>query len=214
MYGIEPWNKGLPPEQQPMYKIEPWIKGLSSEKHPMYNKKHTEEAKKKMSKSRKGKPKSKEHKKILYENLENWRRKNPEILRENARKASQKNRARGNKLELKVKKKLDDIYPNEWIHNTDWKKVIGGKIPDFYHFSLPIVIEVNGKYWHSKEITGRTQAEEEQWIIDHYKKHNYDCIVLWEAEINTYGFEQLLIERISSVYLKVDINIVKEEIKC
>ena len=103
---------------------------------------------------------------------------------------------------------LQKIYPNEFIHNIgkdniNDQKFVAHKVPDFYHKSLPILIEIFGDYWHSKKFTGKEKENHEQEMINHYKKSGYDCLVFWECEVNGSNFEQLLIERISTLLIKI-----------
>lgn len=111
----------------------------------------------------------------------------------------------GSKLEDYVKEVLNKLYSNHWVHNNKQTfKVISGKIPDFYHVSLPVVIEINGDYWHSKKMTGVDTDIHEQQQIEHYKKYGYDCIVFWEFEVKGMNFEHLVVERLSQLYLKFE----------
>lgn len=117
------------------------------------------------------------------------------------------------KLENYTKEVLNKLYQNEFIHNNKPPlKIIGGKVPDFYHISLPIVILINGEYWHSKARTGVSMDVHEQQQTDHYKKYGYDCLVFWEHEVNGMNFENLLIERLLSLYMKFDnTKVIKKE---
>jgi len=62
--------------------------------------------------------------------------------------------------------------------------------PDFIHNSEQVCIDINGSYWHSQNITGRTREEEEQHQIDSYAQNNWHCIVVWDYELQ--DEEQLL----------------------
>lgn len=107
------------------------------------------------------------------------------------------------KLEIYVREVLDKLYPNEWHHNNKAPiKIVGKRIPDFYHKYLPFTIETNGTYWHSEKMVGVSNVVHEEEQIAHYKKYGYECIVFWENEVRGINFEALLIERLMELYLK------------
>ena len=66
------------------------------------------------------------------------------------------------------------------------------KWPDFYNPKTRQVVEVLGTYWHRDRILpeGKTHATPEE-LISWYKESDWDCIVLWENEVenfkNTFG---------------------------
>ena len=144
-----------------------------------------------------------EYKKLMSEiSTKTWQ--NPKLREKIIRASVKVTGANKSKLEKYVDIVLDKLYSNEWIHNKQPFKIINGKVPDFYHISLPIVIEVNGDFWHSKWKTGVSKDVHEQQQIDHYKKYGYDCLVFWEYEVNGMNFENLLVERLGQLYLKFE----------
>ena len=66
------------------------------------------------------------------------------------------------------------------------------KWPDFYNPKTRRVVELLGTYWHRDRILpeGKTHATPEE-LISWYKESDWDCIVLWENEVenfkNTFG---------------------------
>lgn len=68
---------------------------------------------------------------------------------------------------------LKELGLSEWKFTGDGSYPIAGKFPDFYDGDKKI-IEVFGGYWHKKE--------EEQERIEHFRKHGYDCIILWDHQ--------------------------------
>lgn len=149
---------------------------------------------------------SKSEFKIKMANISKQRWQDPVYKDRVVRATASSNGKNYSQLEFYMKEILNKLYSNEWIHNKSPIKIIGGKIPDFVHVHKQIVIEVNGDYWHSKVVTGVDKNIHEQQQIDHYKKYGHDCVVFWECEINGLNFEQLLIERLSNLYLKVENN--------
>lgn len=56
----------------------------------------------------------------------------------------------------------------------DGKLIIGGRCPDFSDNNGKL-IELFGRHWH--------EPEEEQERVDFFKKHGYDCLVIWVREL-------------------------------
>jgi len=71
---------------------------------------------------------------------------------------------------------IEGNFPGEVAYTGDGKAgiVIGGKIPDFKYINKDKVIEELGGlgYYHF--------YEDEQMLIEHYRKYGYECIVVWE----------------------------------
>lgn len=64
--------------------------------------------------------------------------------------------------------------------------VIGNKFPDFTHNSEKMVIEVFGRVFHDPKhtfIKKLAYDKTEQGTIEHYKKHGYKCLVIWDKEL-------------------------------
>jgi len=78
---------------------------------------------------------------------------------------------RPNRLELKL---LKILTPFGFQYVGDGQLIIGGKCPDFWNGDHKL-IELYGDYWHSGD-----NPEER---IDHFGKHGYDCLVIWEHEL-------------------------------
>lgn len=94
--------------------------------------------------------------------------------------------SRPNGLECKVQVIVsENNLPFEYVGNRAFwiERKNQNKNPDFKHKFLKKVIEVNGDYWHSKNITGLSRKEHEQNMIDFYKSQNYECLILWENDI-------------------------------
>jgi hypothetical protein len=81
-----------------------------------------------------------------------------------------------NKIETFILELLDEHYPYEWSYVGDGTLVIGGKCPDFCrNHGHNHLIEFYGDYWH--------KGENEQERIDHFKKHGYETIIIWEKQV-------------------------------
>lgn len=64
-------------------------------------------------------------------------------------------------------------------------KIIGGKIPDFTHYSENKVIELFGEFWHPKS--------DEEKRINHFNQNNYKCLIIWASELKN---KKTLIEKL------------------
>ena len=81
---------------------------------------------------------------------------------------------RPNFVEQKVLTILDSNFPSQWKYVGDGKLIIGGKCPDYWNGGHKL-IELFGDFWH--------KGENPQRRIDHFVKHNYNCLVIWEHEL-------------------------------
>ena len=113
---------------------------------------------------------------------------NPELKRENreralklwkeeryVRKQMIARKVTPNKAELYLDCVLKQSFPAEWSYVGDGKVIIGGKCPDFIHNGEKAVIDLFGDYWHN--------SSEEESRIEHFKRHGYKCLVIWEHEL-------------------------------
>ena len=83
-----------------------------------------------------------------------------------------------NKLELRVQRWLNKMFPNEYKYVGDFQTFIGGKCPDFMNVNgQKKLIEVFGDYWH--------QDDDPQKRIDHFSEYGFKTLVLWESDINS-----------------------------
>lgn len=80
-----------------------------------------------------------------------------------------------NRSEERLMEIIEAVCPGEYKYNR-WEYVIAGKIPDFVNVNgKKKVIELFGDAFHDKE--------EEEKLIEHYKKHGWDCLVIWASEL-------------------------------
>jgi len=75
----------------------------------------------------------------------------------------------------------------EFQYVGDGSLWIGSKNPDFVHNNVKNkVIEIFGDYWH--------KGENPQERVDYFHKYGYDCLVIWEHELED---KEVLVEKLS-----------------
>ena len=84
------------------------------------------------------------------------------------------------KPEIKMMGILDFNFRDEWRYTGNhsfWITFADGKHknPDFIHRHRRVALEVFGRFWH--------KPEEEKYLIDRYREKGWECIVVWEDEI-------------------------------
>jgi len=89
-----------------------------------------------------------------------------------------------NKKETNLLEILNELFPNEYIFVGDFKLWIDGKNPDFICYNKNKLIEHFGDYWHSEELIGKPEYLHEEERKNHFLKHGYDCLIIWESELN------------------------------
>lgn len=167
----------------------------------MYGKSQSEEAKKKIGSA------NSIRMRVFYSNLKNllehtlslrkaakktsatikhqWDTMSEEVKRERIYKTVSKACKKPNGSEKKLESLLDKHFPNEWEYVGNGKLIVNGKCPDFSRIDKKQLIELFGTYWHKND-----NPEEK---IQHYSKSGYECIVVWENELDK---PDILIERI------------------
>lgn len=149
---------------------------------PLYfGKKHTEETKKKISKSSIGKKHSNKTKKKISE----WGIKNSQIKRAAGIKG---NIAASKSSETNIEKILYEylLYKNikfEKQHNINNRFVVDAYVP-----SLNLVIEADGNYWHSLDKIKKKDKAENAYL----KACGYKVIRLSEKDILSGKFKEIL----------------------
>ncbi|MBE3115604.1 hypothetical protein IMZ68_00205 [Candidatus Bathyarchaeota archaeon] len=91
-----------------------------------------------------------------------------------------------NKPETILMNLLEKLYPGEWIYNgnNDQDIVINGCVPDFVSTTRMSLCEVFGNFWHSSADRILRVNQTEQGRIQAYKESGYDCLVVWEHELD------------------------------
>jgi hypothetical protein len=75
---------------------------------------------------------------------------------------------------------LEQLCPGEWKYVGDYSFLIGGKNPDFVNINgQKKCIEHYGTYWH--------KGDNPQDRIDLFKSYGWDCLVIWEHELNNFS---------------------------
>lgn len=159
--GREPWNKGLTKETDPrMARLSELVR--YTQNSPEFDK---ENWLKNLKKSHRTKQ--------FY----NW------FFNVQLPKWNKSSSIKPNKLEKRIIKIFSDFQiPVKYV--GDHKLWIGHKNPDFISDDKKSVIEIFGDYWHSRKITGHSKEKEEQQRINHFAKYGYECLIIWEHEIN------------------------------
>lgn len=88
------------------------------------------------------------------------------------------------KLPNKSEKMLIDIFQKEHIPLTycgDGSFILMGKIPDFVNIEKKVVVEFNGRFWHSKNEWNDAYDDSEE-RIEHFNKYGYKCYIIWDDE--------------------------------
>jgi len=99
------------------------------------------------------------------------------------RKIIKARHTRPNRAERRLINLLEQFkLPFRYVGNGE--VIIGGKNPDFIHTKGERkVIELLGIYWHSP-LYGRVRPTMTyEAIIQHYAKHGYDCLAIWDVEL-------------------------------
>ncbi len=152
----------------------------------MEGKHHTEEARHNISLASKGKKHSEERKQkrsLAQKRL--WGD------TEYAKRQFKAQGVKPNKAELLLNDILEKNYHGEWKFVGDGAFWVNGKNPDFLNINgLKMVIELFGCYWHGCPIcfpkySDRNDLEER---IEHYKKYGFNCLIIWEHELNDNRF--------------------------
>jgi len=148
------------------------------------------EVRRKIAESKLGKPRSLEtRKKLSITWKEKW--KNDTVF---VNKWIKSQNLRPNKKE----QYLIDLFKREKIpfnYVGDFKYMIGRKCPDFINKYNNQIIEFFGNHWHTKE--------EEKEKINYFKEYGYDCLVIWQSELNK---EEILLNKIRNFAFISNIN--------
>jgi len=89
-----------------------------------------------------------------------------------------------NGAELALRQILNNLFPRQFVLNVRAKKLVGGKIPDFVHRRLKLVVEMFGNYYHGEYRTGRSKREEESKRIRELWAAGYYTVIIWESELS------------------------------
>jgi very-short-patch-repair endonuclease len=160
-----------------------------------FGKKHTEESKKKMSESKKGRIgwsrgltkdtdiriKNQSDGNIgNHRGFSSWIEKDYNKFIEHQREAGIKGTEAQSVIGFTSKPELimKELLPIDFIHN----KYFEGGIPDFRSPELKIIIEVDGKYWHSFP----ERIERDNKHTKHWQEMGYTVFRIPEKDVNEY----------------------------
>jgi len=223
--GKPPWDKGIPRAQETKDKIRDTLtgrklpeehcrnisNGLSGIPHHWTNKgmlgKHpSEETKEKLRLVRIGTHVSEETRGKMSASLRAlWENPTQEFI---DRYVESHNR-KPTKPEISVDIILDNISPGRFQYVGDGKVWIGGRNPDFIDKTGGRIIEVFGIYYHYKRKDLRITATEE-WRIEHFAKHGYRTLVIWDTELSDPDTVVEKIRRFLEPQASLDIPFAKE----
>lgn len=88
-----------------------------------------------------------------------------------------------NKGELKLSKFFkENNIPLEYC--GDGSFILMGKIPDFVNIEKKVVIEYNGRFWHSKNEWNDAYDDSKE-RIEHFARYGYTCYIIWDDEFDS-----------------------------
>ncbi len=159
-------NKGVPHTEETKEKIRQSHLGVT---HSV-----SLEARGKISAARRGKPRPPHVQRILAESSRKIAA-DPILAEERARKAQQGIKNRPTSIEYHFMALCTEFnLPFRYVGNGEvW---IARKNPDFININgRKQVVEILGSYWHN---AGETQDR-----IDHYARYGFECITIWDYEL-------------------------------
>jgi len=140
---------------------------------------------------------SKETRKMFSERM---KKNNPMFDRQNVEKMI-KSLSKSIKIKPnKPEKQLIQLFKKHRLpfqYTGDGSYLIKGKVPDFINFEKKKIIELFGRFWHSNNNQWYDTKNDERERIDFFKKNGFDCLVIWDDELEN---EKELIKRIKSYY--------------
>ena len=197
--GCTPWNKGGTMSIECKQKLSKYHlgKSLSELGHKVdcsccmcRAKRHekrkplSEETKRKISESHKGKYVSKETRRKMSDGQKRMCRQNPKYVEERVRAMIAGQTISFTKPERRLKNRLNHLFPNEYKYVGDGTIWIGRKCPDFINVNgQKKIIEMFGEFWHGKKRTRRTKKQEENQRIKHFAKYGFKTLIVWENEL-------------------------------
>lgn len=101
---------------------------------------------------------------------------NPDWRKKTIRNVLKASHYRPNGSEQKLLSILQKHMPQVYRYVGDGSLLVGTMNPDFAHATESKVVELYGNFWH--------RGDNPQLRIDAFKKYGYDCLVIWEAELN------------------------------
>lgn len=158
----------------------------SGKNNPMYGtkgsffkKKHSNKTRRRMSESAKKLWKSKNRRlNIKRKTKEFWN--NPENKRNRIKLIFKAFKLKQNKTEKILQLLLNKIFPRKYKFVGDGKLIIDHFCPDFIDTKNNKIIELFGKYWHTKK---GAKIKDKKRIVT-YSSHGYKTLIIWDYELN------------------------------
>jgi len=134
----------------------------------------SEETKRRLSESHRGKPSWNKGKRLSETHLRRW---------------LASNRIRPNKQEIELDRTIQEVTPNFRMNLQAGDFVIGGKIPDWVACDgQKKIIELFGDFWHFEKILRKdpnwTREKAEKLRKDHYSNFGFSTLIIWESELS------------------------------
>jgi len=157
-------------------------------RNPWNSMEDPEEAKRNLSKVKRGKLLSREHKENLKKSFTKERRELHSLIQKKhfqdenfIKKFVQGSKVSPNKTELMLIELLSQLnLKYEYVGN--YKIWIEGRNPDFIDKDAKKIIEFFG-YRHREEFTKEPNSAHEDKRVKHYQKYGYNCLVLWDEDL-------------------------------
>jgi G:T-mismatch repair DNA endonuclease (very short patch repair protein) len=99
---------------------------------------------------------------------------------------------------------LINKYNLPYRYVGDGKFWIDNKNPDFIHTTKKEVVEVFGDYWHNPTLNKHCKYENtEEGRHNVFKSKGYNCIIIWEKELNMSNWEENVLKKLGENYANI-----------
>lgn len=100
---------------------------------------------------------------------------------------------RPNKVEARLIRILQPSLP-QFQYNGDYRLGISldGLIPDFVNSLDKQLLEILGRYWHSRKVIGDDVRRTAEGKLSIYHSLGYKCLVLWDDELVKKSDDEIL----------------------
>lgn len=108
---------------------------------------------------------------------------------------------RPNEKENELLEVIDNLFPREFLYVGNGKMAIEGRFPDIINTGQDKIIEHFGCYWHGCPICFPDSIRKDDSIerIKYFNRFGYDCLIVWEHELELNSRENLTNKIISFV---------------
>lgn len=190
--GKSPWNKGKTCSENTKRKISEANRGRIP---PNKGVKHTVDSRKRMSESKRrlyaegkivpwnrGKKFSKESCDRMSQSQKKlWADKRLAIVMK--KRMMEGLHKKPTKKETQLNLLLEKNFPSLFEYVGGGSFLVGTRCPDWICNGYKVV-ELFGRYWHDPEVNPNVRKDRTaSGTIEFYKKHGYDCLIVWEDEL-------------------------------